>query len=654
MNLRRALLFIFAILFLFLTRVPRPVSAGDDWQPINPEELKMTSVPEAPGAPAVILYRQVDRDDMAYREVNYVRIKILTEEGRSNADLQIPMFKKGEEINSVKARTIHSDGTIIPFDGKTFTRPIEKSKGVKYMAKTFTLSDVQVGSIIEYRYTASWEQYALYDSHWLLSEDLFTKRAKFSLKANTRYALRWSWPVGLPAATNQPKDESGTVRMETQNIPAFQTEDHMPPENELKMRVVFTYSEDAFEQDPESFWKHYSKKQYGQIESYVGKKKAMEEAVSQIVAPGDSPEVKARKIYARVQQIKNSSYGTQKSSEEAKREKIKEINNVEDLWKKQYGDGYHLTWLYLALVRAAGIEAYPVLVSARSEYFFKSNVMDSSQLNANLALLKLNGKDVYCDPGAQFNSFGMLPWVETGVQGRRFDKDGGSWVTTSMPESKDSQIQRKAKLKVTDEGAIEGDLTVTFTGLEALTLRVAERNEDDTNRKKFLEDELRGWIPAGIETELTNKPAWDDSAAPLVAVFHLKVDGWVSSAGKRAILPVGLFSNPEKHVFEHANRVYPIYFRYPTQKIDDITFELPLGWQVSSIPKPEKMNGQIVAYALNVANDKGTLHVTRDLDMQILMLDVKYYAALRNFYQTVRAGDDEQIVLQPGTTSATN
>jgi hypothetical protein len=36
---------------------------GDEWQPISQEELKMTSVPEAPGAPAVILYRQVDRND---------------------------------------------------------------------------------------------------------------------------------------------------------------------------------------------------------------------------------------------------------------------------------------------------------------------------------------------------------------------------------------------------------------------------------------------------------------------------------------------------------------------------------------------------------------------------------------------------------------
>jgi len=30
---------------------------------VSPDELKLTSEPQAPGAPAIILYRQVDRDD---------------------------------------------------------------------------------------------------------------------------------------------------------------------------------------------------------------------------------------------------------------------------------------------------------------------------------------------------------------------------------------------------------------------------------------------------------------------------------------------------------------------------------------------------------------------------------------------------------------
>jgi hypothetical protein len=74
---------------------------------------------------------------------------------------------------------------------------------------------------------------------------------------------------------------------------------------------------------------------------------------------------------------------------------------------------------------------------------------------------------------------------------------------------------------------------------------------------------------------------------------------------------------------------------------------------VSSVPKSQKLDGRIVAYTLMVESNKGSLHLARDLDMQVILLDAKYYGALRNFYQTVRAGDEEQIVLQPGTTAAT-
>jgi hypothetical protein len=52
------------------------------FQPVSPDELKITSEPLAPGAPAIILYRQVDRDDngRTSHEDDYVRIKIFLEE----------------------------------------------------------------------------------------------------------------------------------------------------------------------------------------------------------------------------------------------------------------------------------------------------------------------------------------------------------------------------------------------------------------------------------------------------------------------------------------------------------------------------------------------------------------------------------------------
>ena len=51
---------------------------------VSPDELKITSEPLAQGAAAIILYRQVDRDDniQTGHEDNYIRIKILTEERR--------------------------------------------------------------------------------------------------------------------------------------------------------------------------------------------------------------------------------------------------------------------------------------------------------------------------------------------------------------------------------------------------------------------------------------------------------------------------------------------------------------------------------------------------------------------------------------------
>ena len=64
---------------------------------------------------------------------------------------------------------------------------------------------------------------------------------------------------------------------------------------------------------------------------------------------------------------------------------------------------------------------------------------------------------------------------------------------------------------------------------------------------------------------------------PLVAEFDLKIPGWVSNAGRRVVLPVGVFTGVEKHIFEHANRVHPIYFEYPYEKEDDVTIDLPAG-----------------------------------------------------------------------------
>ena len=264
---------------------------GDDWLPITPEELAMTAEPQAPGAPAIYLYRQVDRDDNAARENVYARIKILTEEGRKYADVDIPFFKDRVNVNGIRARSIRPNGSAVNFDDKVYEKTIVKARGVSYLAKTFTIPDVQPGSIIEYRYTSAWDPGFIYDSRWVLSEELFTKRAKFSLQKYGPYALRLSWPRALPPGTSPPStDSSRVVRLETRNVPAVTIEDFMPPELETKYYVDFVYYMENTEKEPSKFWEKEGKQRYVRVEDFVGKRKAMEQAVAQVVSSGDAPE----------------------------------------------------------------------------------------------------------------------------------------------------------------------------------------------------------------------------------------------------------------------------------------------------------------------------------------------------------------------------
>jgi len=618
----------------------------------------MTSEPKAPGAPAIILYRQLDRDDSAngkIHEDSYYRIKIFTEEGRRNADIEIPFLKGFDQIDHIQARTIKPDGSIVDFDGKVIEKSLMKARRWRVLAKTFTLPAVEPGCIIEYSYTTEFEH--AFSSHWILSEALFTKDARFSLKPfKSGYlpmSLRWSWQ-NIPKDSVPIEGPDHVIRMEARDVAAFQTEDFMPPADELKSRVDFVYETALKTNNPDEFWKGVGQTRNTALERFIDKPKAMREALSQIISPSDAPEAKLRKIYDRVQELRNTTYEVRKSAQEEKRDKQKLAENVEDVWKHGYGDRVELNWLYLAFVRAAGFEAYGCWVADRRQYFFNPKTMQSGKLDASVVLVKLNGKDLYFDPGGAFTPYGLLTWSETGVRGLKLDNDGGSWIVTYLPQSAESQVVRHAKFALSETGDLEGKLTVTYTGLEAMYHRSDMRNADDVARKKLLEDAVKSQIPGTSEAQLTNQPDWSNSETPLVAEFNLKIPGWASNAGHRTVLPAGIFIANEKHLFEHANRVHPIYFEYPMQKVDDVNIELPAGWKAGSLPKPQIKDGHIVEYALTIDNDKGAIHVSRKMTFDFLLLEVKYYASLRDFFQQVRSGDESQILLDSGATTASN
>src|SRR5208337_3629854 len=232
------------------------------------------------------------------------------------------------------------------------------------------------------------------------------------------------------------------------------------------------------------------------------------------------------------------------------------------------GSGKDINLLFLALARAAGFEAYYVRLSGRNEYFFNQKRMNTRELDADTVLVKSEEKDLYLDPATKFAPYGLMPWMETGVTGLRIDKQGGRWIQTEVPESATCKVVRQADLKLNEEGGLEGQVKVTYTGLEALGKRLSYRFSDDTQRKEYLEDELKYVIPVAAEVELKNKPDWDSSDEKFVAEYDVRIPGWASSAGRHVVLPLGLFAGAQKHVFEHTQRTHAIYFSYMFQTED--------------------------------------------------------------------------------------
>ena len=85
----------------------------------------MTTMAEAPGAPAAYLYQQIDRDDAHYYQ-RVRRLKILKEEGREYGDVEIPYVKGRTAVRDIGAHPV-AGRPIQKFTGTIFDKPISRS-----------------------------------------------------------------------------------------------------------------------------------------------------------------------------------------------------------------------------------------------------------------------------------------------------------------------------------------------------------------------------------------------------------------------------------------------------------------------------------------------------------------------------------------------
>lgn len=648
----RSLSLAFLATVLFIAAMPATLFAGDDWQPIRPDELKMTSDPSQPGAAAMILYREENNDDNEHYEYSYRRIKILTEQGKKYADVKIPYDNKYSHISDVKARTIHADGTIVPFTGKLLDSTLIKGKGIKILQKTLTLPDVQVGSIIEYKYKMRWEEGIAYAPHWDVQDELLQKHALFSftpfkgeVMAEDGSYAHVAWTTEYLPSSAELKNKGPRIELQLDNIPAFEAEEMEPPENELKMRVRFYYASANF-RNSEEFWNRSGVNWSKHAEKFMGRHSDVDAAARQLVLPTDNTEQKLRKLYARVQQLDNLTYKRDRTAEEAKKENYKDNKGVDDVLRQNSGDRDEITRLFVAMARAVGLNAQIVRVSRRDENFFSDKLLDFDQLTSEIAVVHADGKDVYLDPGTRYCPYGILYWTRSGVRGLLENGKNAQFVTTPVPRPKDAVTQRLAAVTLAEDGSLTGKLRILFQGQEALTHRIDERLNDDAGRTKDLEEEVRAWLPNTATVHLLSVKGWDSQDESIDASFSVEVPGYAAATGKRLLLNSDFFTANEKQPFVHDKRINPVYFPYPYVTIDSISITLPPGLQVESMPKEHQVSDEVGAYLVKCKSTGQKLTYDRQFMVGAFYIPIKYYPTVKSLYEQVKASDDQPTILR--------
>ena len=647
--------------------------ADQQWIQPTHEELTMTSQPEVPGASAVYLNREDITDDKLHMFSIYTRIKVLTERGKeyANVELRYEHVSNGGSINveDIQGRTIHPDGTIIPFTGKPYDKLVEKTQGVKFMAKVFTLPDVEVGSILEYRYKLRMDDRWFMAPQWYIQSNLFTRKAHYSWRPTDHELITnddrgqltnaIAWTPILPAGSELkqsrlPQTEIGhegqlIFDLNMQNVAPAPDEDYMPPISSFTYRVLFYYSPYRTGAD---FWKSEIKHWSKINDKFIGPGSVVTAAVKDIVVPADTQDQKLRKLYAAVMKLENTSYTREHSSDEEKAQGFKEVHTTDDIWTRKRGNNDQITALFVAMARAAGMKAYLARVTNRDRSIFLSAYPNLSQLDDDLAIVNVDGKDQFFDPGARYCPFQHLAWKHTMTQGIRQTDAGGDFAEAPPEGYNFSRVQRVADLTLDQQGAISGTILMTYMGSNALNWRERSLTGDSASLERQLRTSVERQIPSGLEIKFASIEQLEDYEKPLIVKFDVK--GTLgSSTGKRLVIPGDIFEASAKPAFPHEKRDIPVYFSFAHVNQDAVRVKFPSTFAVESLPSADKFTfDQFAAYNMTSEQGTGSFTVRRNFTLGQIIFVPKEYPALRTFYTKLETKDQESVVLTAAPQAA--
>ncbi|MCI0487882.1 MAG: DUF3857 domain-containing protein [Blastocatellia bacterium] len=625
----------------FLPTVER-TSASSGWKPVTHEELKISATDIGdPNAEAAILFREGELNDNTLEGTSlkvYIRIKIFDERGRRHADVQLPYRAELGRISDVHARTIRPDGSVVEVEGRDiFDKLLVKTGRNAWRAVVFSLPAVEVGSIIEYRYRQSYPQGFRYFALELQSE-LFIKELRYHIRpqAASGFDVRWV-TFNAPDPKRFAPTWDGTYNIRVEDIPPFHREPFMPPELAVKIWGWLYYSNET-ETDPDKYWRNYARRQHLRASDETRPTGTIRRIVETITLSTDGPQRKIERIYDYVRkEIQNTGVREEGEADAG----LKRNDTADETIRRRYGTPREINRLFIAMLRAGGLDARVAELTMRDEAFFHRSFPDAFQFNSEVtAVIERDGSVRFYDPGTPYCPPTMLSWEKEAVSALVYGKDDRRFAETPVTEAAYNNENRAISVTAFADGEVDVRVDSKITGQRALELRNELGGRTPDARREYIMAGVRDFIPlARLDEPSVVISNLSDTSAPLESSISYRVPQFITRTEKRLLLRPALLSHRDESLTAAPRRSNAMYFHYPWSESERVTIKLPDGYVLEQLPDPVEVDIGAARYQSAFIKDGDQVVYERRLMVNAISFTVEQYQTIKSFFDRVHQAD---------------
>ncbi len=598
-------------------------------------------------ANAIVLF-EIGRSELDVQEsegglhLNFyctIRKKILKKDGDTHATVEVPLFKYGskyDKIREIKASTYNLvNGEIV--EDKLKKDAIFTEKVTDYYDQVkFTLPNIQENSIIEYSYRIYSPQIFNLKT-WYFQSEIPTVQSEYTavIPAIFQYnvSLKGHYPVSDTKSTKLSehflwggkRQDASRMTYIMKDVPAFKEEDFMlAPVNYLSA-INFelrTYH------DPNGLLKNFTRtwkdidmellndKEFG---GQIKNKSVYSKILPTIIHKDSSKIQQAKAIYSYIQKNITWNKNLGKYAEKG----------IKDALQDKKGNMADINLGLVSALNLADIEAYPVIISTRSNGI--PNIIHPviTDFNAVIVSAKIDGKDYLLDASDKNLPFGLLSLRSINDRGRIiYSKVNSDWI--SLVNQIPTKSTYNINAKISPEGLITGKIDKYYTGLEAWIKRteVSEFPTLEEYEEKAIEK------ASGIRILSAKIKNQDNLEESLVETIDFEMDIKDNMQGNLLVMNPVLFERQRKNPFNLTERNFHVDLGSAQSEVYNISIQIPQGYTLERAPKNTALTlpENSAKYSYRSVFQDGILMVQQMRNLNNAIYSPEEYFHLKEFF----------------------